>query len=63
MWGGGACDEGLAGVFGRMNWGRGLGAVGRLECLSPHVVTRWEVRVWGKSDGGVGPEVGCRGPL
>ena len=40
-----------------------MGAVGQLECPSPHVVTGWEARTWGHGVGGVGPGAGGGGPL
>ena len=63
MWGGRACDEGLVGLLGRMNQGGRLGALGRLECQSPNMVIRWEVRTWKKGVGGVGRGAGRRGSL
>ena len=63
MGGGSACDEGLAGLSGMMDWERRLGTVGRLECPSPYMVARWEVRTCGQSVGRVGPRTGYGGPL
>ena len=60
--------------WGYMRWGIGwapwgmdrwrrLSALGRLECPSRHLVTRWEVGTWGQGVGGVGPRARRGDPL
>ena len=46
-----------------MDWGRRLATAGGLECTSPHVVARWEVKAGGEGFGGVGHGTGCGGSL
>ena len=39
MWHWGTRNAGVAGFVGGVDWRRGLGVTGRLECPSPHMVT------------------------